>query len=74
MMDGPTHYIEAENSFRKAQNAAAQTDGASAVLYMQAAQWHATMALVSVVADLIPPGTARDYNWRQGLKRPRHNT
>lgn len=69
-MDGPTHYAEGEKSFKKAQEAAYNVDGASAVLYMQAAQWHATMAVAAALAELIPPGTTQGYNWRQQLKRP----
>jgi hypothetical protein len=49
-MDGPAHYVEAEKSFHKAKEAARLTDGASAVLYMQAAQWHAIMALTAATA------------------------
>lgn len=50
-MDGPSHYIEGEKSFRKAQEAAALADGASAVLFMQAAQFHATMALAGAMGE-----------------------
>lgn len=74
MMDGPDHVVAAEASFAKAQAAGLGMDGATAVLQMQAAQFHATMALVHVVAALIPPGSPRDYNWQQGLKKPRRET
>jgi hypothetical protein len=53
MMDGPTHYEEAEKSFHKAKEAARLVDGASAVLYMQAAQWHASMAQAAATAESI---------------------
>jgi hypothetical protein len=50
-VDGPSHYIEAEKSFKKAQMAASVMDGASAVLFMQAAQFHATMALAGATGE-----------------------
>lgn len=52
-MDGPTHYAEAEKSFAKAQEAGREKDGASAVLHMQAAQYHATMALAAATAATV---------------------
>lgn len=73
-MDGPDHVIAGERSFSRAQTAGRQKDGATAVLQMQAAQYHATMALVYAVSALIPPGSPRDYNWQQGLKRARQGT
>lgn len=49
-MDGPSHYVEGEKSFAKAKWAAKEMDGASAVLYMQAAQYHAIMAAAAAIA------------------------
>lgn len=53
-MNGPEHYAEAEALFARAQRAAREMDAASAVLYMQGAQWHATMALIGVKVDREP--------------------
>ncbi len=69
-MDGPSHYMEAEKSFRKAQDAAAKTDGASAVLYMRAAQWHATMALVAAVASTMPRDLWNWEMWEEAIYNP----
>lgn len=69
-MDGPSHYMEAENSFEKARQAAAATDGASAVLYMQAAQWHATMALVAAVTATIPRWLWEWEMWEDAVYNP----
>lgn len=52
-MDGPEHYQRADVSFEKAKKAGAAVDGASAVLHLQAAQFHATMALAAAVAQLV---------------------
>lgn len=68
-MDGPQHYTEAEALFAKAQKAARELDGASAVLYMQGAQWHATMALIGVTVDQGPPGPWR-APWLQAFAQP----
>lgn len=66
-MNGPEHYAEAEALFARAQRAARQMDAASAVLYMQGAQWHATMALVGAVVD---QGGRYQPTWRQAFAQP----
>lgn len=52
-MDGPEHYQRADASFEKARKAGAASDGASAVLHLQAAQFHATMALAAAAGQLV---------------------
>lgn len=51
-MDGPTHYTEAESMYVKARMSAAAADGVSASLFIQAAQFHATMAVAAATAEL----------------------
>lgn len=52
-MDGPSHYIEAENMYIKARQAGAAADGVSASLFIQAALFHATMAQAATQAQAI---------------------
>lgn len=69
-MTGPEHYLAAEASHTKAQGAARQCDGASAVLYMQAAQYHATMALAAGTVFGSLGGSAsyeEEENWRNAI-------
>ena len=56
-MDGPRHYQRGDESFQKARMSAAAADGASAVLFLQSAQFHATMALAAAVAQLVQLNT-----------------
>jgi hypothetical protein len=69
-VNGPTHYTEAEKSFTKAQQAASKADAASAVLHMQAAQFHASMALVAATALTVLDGASADAeedSWRAAI-------
>lgn len=75
-MDGPSHYIEAENMYIKARQAGAAADGVSASLFIQAALFHATMAQAAAEAQLMQitqihnDGHAAGYtaNWNEAFK------
>lgn len=62
-MNGPQHYREAEKKHQLARHAGRMKDGAAAVLYMSAAQFHATMAQAAAIAAFIPANHVDAEEW-----------
>ncbi len=66
-MNGPDHYRTAEEMKQKAKQAGQDKDGASVVVYMTSAQFHATMSLAAAVAATIPGVHGQPQEWNKAL-------